>query len=229
MLGATLRDSWLSLRPGGGARRKTHGFASTADPPAEPADSRDATAPRRISRRATIIGSLIAMLVVAGIGWLAWDLTHPDTTAVAEGGRPVPARRAVAVPAAAAAGGRGAGHDGRYRHRRSRRHPDRPRRPGHRGPAGHRPGAAAGFGRAAAGALQGRPDGRKGELLATIDPRQFEMALQQTSGQRMRDEAQLEAARVTLARFRTCCSRTRSRARKSTPRPRWSSSSKHRS
>ena len=33
---------------------------------------------------------------------------------------------------------------------------------------------------------------RKGELLAPIDPRQFEMALQQASGQRMRDEAQLE-------------------------------------
>ena len=30
-------------------------------------------APRRISRRATLIGSLIAILVVAGIGWLAWD------------------------------------------------------------------------------------------------------------------------------------------------------------
>ena len=44
---------------------------------------------------------------------------------------------------------------------------------------------------------------RKGELLATIDPRQFEMTLQQAVGQRMRDEAQLEAARVTLERFRT--------------------------
>jgi multidrug efflux system membrane fusion protein len=44
---------------------------------------------------------------------------------------------------------------------------------------------------------------RKGDLLAVIDPRQFEMALQQASGQRMRDEAQLEAARVTLQRYRT--------------------------
>src|SRR5438874_2111429 len=44
---------------------------------------------------------------------------------------------------------------------------------------------------------------RKGDLLATIDPRQFEMALQQAIGQRMRDEAQLQAARVTLERFRT--------------------------
>jgi multidrug efflux system membrane fusion protein len=44
---------------------------------------------------------------------------------------------------------------------------------------------------------------RKGDLLALIDPRQFEMTLQQAIGQRMRDEAQLEAARVTLERYRT--------------------------
>ena len=40
-------------------------------------------------------------------------------------------------------------------------------------------------------------------MLAVIDPRQFEMALMQAPGQRMRDEAQLEAARVTLERYRT--------------------------
>ena len=44
---------------------------------------------------------------------------------------------------------------------------------------------------------------RKGDLLATIDPRPFEIALQQATGTRMRDEAQLEAARVTLERYRT--------------------------
>ncbi len=44
---------------------------------------------------------------------------------------------------------------------------------------------------------------RKGQLLARIDARPYEQALQQARGQRMRDEAQLEAARVTLARFRT--------------------------
>jgi multidrug efflux system membrane fusion protein len=42
-----------------------------------------------------------------------------------------------------------------------------------------------------------------GQLLATIDPRQFEMALMQASGQRQRDEAQLENARVTLERYKT--------------------------
>jgi multidrug efflux system membrane fusion protein len=40
-------------------------------------------------------------------------------------------------------------------------------------------------------------------VLATIDPRTFEMALLQARGQRQRDQAQLESARVTLARFRT--------------------------
>lgn len=44
---------------------------------------------------------------------------------------------------------------------------------------------------------------RRGQLLATIDPRQFEMALMQASGQRQRDEAQLENARLTLQRYRT--------------------------
>jgi multidrug efflux system membrane fusion protein len=44
---------------------------------------------------------------------------------------------------------------------------------------------------------------KRGQLLATIDPRPFEMALQQAVGQRMRDEAQLAAARVTLTRFET--------------------------
>ena len=44
---------------------------------------------------------------------------------------------------------------------------------------------------------------RAGDLLATIDARQFEMALLQASGQRQRDEAQLDSARVTLQRFKT--------------------------
>ncbi|MGJ7543235.1 efflux RND transporter periplasmic adaptor subunit [Variovorax sp. LT1R16] len=44
---------------------------------------------------------------------------------------------------------------------------------------------------------------KKGEVLARIDPRPYEQALMQAQGARVRDEAQLEAARVTLARFRT--------------------------
>ena len=44
---------------------------------------------------------------------------------------------------------------------------------------------------------------KKGEVLARIDPRPYEQALMQAQGTRVRDEAQLEAARVTLERFRT--------------------------
>ncbi|MFT3719806.1 efflux RND transporter periplasmic adaptor subunit [Pseudorhodoferax sp.] len=44
---------------------------------------------------------------------------------------------------------------------------------------------------------------RQGQLLARIDPRPYEQALMQARGVRTRDEAQLAAARVTLARYRT--------------------------
>ncbi|MGZ5185456.1 MAG: efflux RND transporter periplasmic adaptor subunit [Caldimonas sp.] len=44
---------------------------------------------------------------------------------------------------------------------------------------------------------------KKGQLLATIDPRPFEIALQQASGARLRDEAQLENAKVQLQRYQT--------------------------
>lgn len=44
---------------------------------------------------------------------------------------------------------------------------------------------------------------RKGQLLARIDPRPFEQTLMQAQGTRQRDEAQLENARLTLARFQT--------------------------
>lgn len=43
----------------------------------------------------------------------------------------------------------------------------------------------------------------KGQLLAQIDPRPFELALMQASGTRQRDEAQLHNARLTLERYRT--------------------------
>jgi multidrug efflux system membrane fusion protein len=47
---------------------------------------------------------------------------------------------------------------------------------------------------------------KKGQVLAVIDPRPFEIALQQATGARQRDEAQLENARLTLQRFRTLLS-----------------------
>lgn len=44
---------------------------------------------------------------------------------------------------------------------------------------------------------------QRGQLLAVIDPRPFEIALMQATGQLRRDEAQLENARVTERRYRT--------------------------
>ena len=44
---------------------------------------------------------------------------------------------------------------------------------------------------------------KKGDLLAVIDSRQYELAVQQATGQRQRDAAQLESAKVTLDRFKT--------------------------
>ncbi|MEO7115711.1 MAG: efflux RND transporter periplasmic adaptor subunit [Caldimonas sp.] len=44
---------------------------------------------------------------------------------------------------------------------------------------------------------------RKGQPLVTIDPRPFEIALQQAVGARQRDEAQLESAKVQLGRYQT--------------------------
>jgi multidrug efflux system membrane fusion protein len=47
---------------------------------------------------------------------------------------------------------------------------------------------------------------KAGQVLAQIDPRQFENALLQASGQRQRDEAQLDNARLILERDRTLLS-----------------------
>jgi multidrug efflux system membrane fusion protein len=44
---------------------------------------------------------------------------------------------------------------------------------------------------------------KRGQLLALVDPRPFELALMQAEGQQQRDAALLDAARVTLARYQT--------------------------
>jgi len=43
---------------------------------------------------------------------------------------------------------------------------------------------------------------QKGQVLATIDPKPFQIALDQAVGARLRDEAQLDAARVLLERYK---------------------------
>ncbi len=164
----------------------------------------DASPARRLSRRAYLIGGVVAVLLLAGLAGLAWYLTRPSTMQGA--------------PAGGVSGQGGGGPGG----------PGGPA--GGRGAAASTVGVAT-AGRAripvvldALGTVtpqatvKVRPqvsgvlekilfrEGqmvRAGDLLATIDPRLFEMALMQASGQRLRDEAQLDSARVTLQRFRT--------------------------
>jgi membrane fusion protein, multidrug efflux system len=161
-------------------------------------------APRKqISRRASVIGALVALVLLAALGGLAWYLTRPATPASTAGG----------APGAAGGGGPGAGGPGAGR-----------------GGAASTVGVATAerasipifldaLGTVTPQAtVKVRPqvsgvllkvlfkEGqlvRAGELMATIDPRQFEMALMQASGQRQRDEAQLDSAKVTLQRFKT--------------------------
>ncbi len=156
---------------------------------------------RRISRRTTLLGSLIAIAVVGGVGWLAWELTHREAPAVAGpgpgGGAPGGASRAGAAAPRGPATTVGIAVAERA---------DIPIVVDALGTV--TPQATVRVRPQVSGVLQQLlfKEGqmvRKGDLLATIDPRQFELTLQQAVGQRMRDEAQLEAARVTLERYRT--------------------------
>ena len=160
------------------------------------------TLPPPRTKRSRVIGSVIAVAAMAGLGYLAWHLTHPAADAGASGQQ--------------AGAGAGAGRPGGGR--------------GGRGAPATTVGVATaekadipvvldalGTVTAAAtatvrpqvsGVLQkiNFSEGqlvKAGQVLATIDPRAFDMALLQASGQRQRDEAQLESAKVTLGRFRT--------------------------
>ncbi len=162
-----------------------------------------ATLPAPHSRRKKVIGSVIAVAAMAGLGYLAWHLTHPEP-AVAPG----------QGPGASAGPGGGPGRGGR----------------GGRGAPATTVGVATAekadipvvldalgtVTAAATATVRPQVSGvlqkilfsegqlvKSGQVLATVDPRAFEMALLQASGQRQRDEAQLDSAKVTLARFKT--------------------------
>jgi len=154
------------------------------------------------TRRSRIIGSVIAVLAMVALGYLAWSLTHQPA---GQGGA-----------GRGAAGGPGGGGGG-------------PGGGGRGGPAttvgvataekADIPVTLDALGTVVAAATATvRPqvsgvvqkihftEGQlvtPGQVLATIDPRPFEIALLQARGQRQRDEAQLESARVTLSRYRT--------------------------
>jgi multidrug efflux system membrane fusion protein len=161
-------------------------------------DSQTAPHTPRRSRRSKIVGSVIALAVMAALGGGAWYLTHSG---------------------ASAQGGAGAGG------------PGGPGGPGgRRGAPSTTVGVATAVKSdlpvvldalgtvTAASTVTVRPqvsgilkelkfkEGgmvKAGQVVAQIDPAQFEMALMQATGQRQRDEAQLENARLTLKRYQT--------------------------
>ena len=189
---------------------------------AQPSPSR-----KPLSRRASITGSVIAVLVVAGVGGLAWYLTQPaGSNALGFLKLPGSASSPASAPQAPGAGPGGAGAGGSG------------------GPGGFGGAGGAGGGRGGASTVgvataektsvpvvidalgtvtpqatvKVRPqvsgvlqqvlftEGQTvkvGQLMAVIDPRQFELAVAQASGQLQRDTAQLESAKVTLQRFKT--------------------------
>jgi multidrug efflux system membrane fusion protein len=157
---------------------------------------------QRTLRKRRTIGAIIAVLAMLGLAALAWRLTHPapaagagpgagTRTASTQGGSGGPGRRASPPPTVGVA------------------------------PAGLAdlpveldalgtvtPAATATVRPQVSGVLQkvNFSEGqlvKAGQLLATIDPRSFQIALLQAQGQRQRDEAQLASARVTLERYRT--------------------------
>ncbi|HEY1102108.1 MAG TPA: efflux RND transporter periplasmic adaptor subunit [Burkholderiaceae bacterium] len=157
-----------------------------ADPPnSHPTPAPLLPSPRPASRRSKLIGSAIAVLVLAGLGALAWYLARPDTSTEGTGRRGPPASTVgvanvekIDIPITLEALGTVT------------------------------PTATVRVQAQVTGVLKELQfrEGqmvKAGQLLATIDPRTFEMALLQATGQRQRDEAQLDNARLTLQRYRT--------------------------
>jgi multidrug efflux system membrane fusion protein len=172
-----------------------------SSPPADPPTPSYPEPPRKkMSRRATLIGTVIAVAVAVGVGWLAWDLTRPENVAGAG------ARGGASAPGGARFGGGGRGGPATTVGVATAEAADIPVTLEALGTVV--PQATVRVRPQVSGVLQqvlfkeGQTV-KKGQLLATIDPRPFEAALQQAAGQRMRDEAQLAAASVTLTRYRT--------------------------
>jgi multidrug efflux system membrane fusion protein len=144
--------------------------------------------PARPRRR--LLGSIIAILVLLAIAALAWHLTRPQPQGGA-GGAAGPGGRGMPVTTV------GVG---------TAQQVDLPVTLEAIGTV--TPPATVTVRPQVSGALQQvlfteGQDVKAGQVLAIIDPRQFEMALMQASGQRQKDEAQLENARLTLQRYRT--------------------------
>ena len=158
-----------------------------------------------LSRRALVIGSVIAVLLVGAAGGLTWYLTRPSTLFVTPAPSGAPAGSGGGGGGPAGGGGRGASTVGTATAERA----SVPVTLDALGTV--TPLATVKVKPQVSGVLEKVlfSEGqmvKKGELLATLDARQFELAVAQATGQRQRDTAQLESAKVTLARFQTLLS-----------------------
>ena len=165
-----------------------------------------ASSRKPLSRRALVIGSVIAVLLVGGAGGLTWYLTRPSTmfASPTPGGAPG-GPGGPGGPGAGGGGGRGASTVGVATAEKTSIAVTLDAL------GTVTPLATAKVRPQVSGVLEKVlfKEGqmvRAGDLLAAIDARQFELALAQATGQRQRDMAQLENAKVTLARFQTLLS-----------------------
>ncbi|NHZ89057.1 efflux RND transporter periplasmic adaptor subunit [Massilia sp. CCM 8733] len=165
--------------------------------------------PRR-SRRAKIIGSVIAVLAMAGLGTLAWYLTHqPAAGPGGAPGAPGAAGRGGPGGAPGAGGGGRGGRGGGMATTVGVASAERTDIPVILDALGTVTAAATATVRPQVSGILQKVHFSEGQLvkagqvMASIDPRPFEMALMQASGTRQRNEAQLESAKVTLERYRT--------------------------
>ena len=163
------------------------------DPKAEKPHAGSNAIPRKhMSRRTRVVGGLLALLILAGTGWLAWHLTHPDASAGASGGTGAAGGRRGAPATTVGVATAESGSIPIILEALGTVTPQasvkvRPQVSGVMEKVLFKEGQIV----------------RAGDLMATIDARPFELALMQASGQRQRDEAQLASARVTLQRFKT--------------------------
>ena len=173
-----------------------------ARPTAQPAPAR-----RPMSRRAKWTGAVIAVLLLVGLGALTWFLTSRPLTAPAifGGSTSGPA----GAPGAGGPGAGGAGGGGRGGSTVGVATAEKASLPVTLEALGTvTPLSVVKVRPQVAGTLEKLlfTEGqmvRKGDLMALIDARPYELALQQARGQSQRDAAQLESAKVTLQRFRT--------------------------
>jgi len=145
------------------------------------------------------LGTVIAVLLVAGLGALAWHLTHKPADAA-------PGARGPGGPGGPGGGGRRGGPNLTTVGVAPVARADIPIYVDALGTV--TPSATATVTPQVSGVLtnvtfQEGQMVRKGQLLATIEPRPFELAVMQAQAQLQKDEAQLDAANVTLKRYQT--------------------------